>query len=40
MLSVGDVSRSVGYDDPFVFSKMFAKVKGAAPSEYRKSLKK
>jgi AraC-like DNA-binding protein len=40
MLSVGDVSRSVGYDDPFVFSKMFAKVKGAAPSEYRKSLRK
>lgn len=36
-LSIGDVSRSVGYDDPFVFSKMFAKIKGAAPSEYRKS---
>jgi AraC-like DNA-binding protein len=35
-LSVGDVARSVGYDDPFNFSKMFTKVKGAAPREYRK----
>lgn len=40
MLSVGDVSRSVGYDDPFVFSKMFTRLKGTAPSEYRKALQR
>ena len=36
-LSIGDISRSVGYDDPLQFSKMFKKHKHMSPSEYRKS---
>ena len=35
-LSIGDVSRSVGYDDPLLFSKLFKKNKGISPREYRK----
>lgn len=35
-LSVGDVARSVGYDDPLVFSKMFARQHGISPRDYRK----
>lgn len=38
MLSIGDVSRSVGYDDPLQFSKMFKKVRCSSPIEYRKHL--
>ena len=34
-LSIGDIARSVGYDDPFLFSRMFKKVKGASPRQYR-----
>lgn len=37
-LSIGDVSRSIGYDDPLLFSKVFKKVKGQPPREYRKRL--
>ena len=36
-LSIGDISRSVGYDDPLLFSKLFRKYKGLPPREYRKS---
>lgn len=35
-ISIGDISRSVGYEDPLLFSKMFKKIKGASPSDYRK----
>jgi AraC family transcriptional regulator, arabinose operon regulatory protein len=35
-LSVSDVSRSVGYQDPLLFSKMFKKIFGLSPSAYRK----
>lgn len=35
-LSIGDISRSVGYDDPLLFSKIFKKVKEFSPREYRK----
>ena len=35
LLSIGDISRSVGYDDPLVFSKMFKYVKGVSPRKYR-----
>lgn len=38
LLSIGDVARSVGYDDPLAFSKMFKKVKGLSPSEFRRNL--
>lgn len=35
-LSVGAIARSVGYKDPLELSKMFKKIKGASPREYRK----
>lgn len=35
-LSIGDISRSVGYDDPLLFSKIFRKIKSKSPREYRK----
>jgi YesN/AraC family two-component response regulator len=35
-LSIRNISHSVGYDDVFHFSKMFKKVKGLCPREYRK----
>lgn len=37
-LSIGDISRSVGYEDPLLFSKMFKKIKGVPPSEYKKMV--
>ena len=37
-LSIGDISRSVGYDDQLLFSKMFKKIKGLPPKEYRKNI--
>ncbi|MEZ0537609.1 AraC family transcriptional regulator [Caldicellulosiruptoraceae bacterium PP1] len=38
LLSIGDISRSVGYDDPLHFSKIFKKIKGVSPKEYRKNI--
>ena len=37
-LSIGDISRSVGYDNPLIFSKIFKKVNGLSPSKYRDSM--
>ncbi|HEY8500909.1 MAG TPA: AraC family transcriptional regulator [Clostridia bacterium] len=37
-LSIGDISRSVGYDDPLHFSKIFKRKKGISPSLFRKQL--
>ena len=37
--SISEISRIVGYDNPLYFSRLFHKVKGFAPSEYRKSIK-
>lgn len=37
-LSIGDIARSVGYDDPLLFSKIFKKITGSPPSHYRKQL--
>lgn len=34
-LTISDISRSVGYDDPLGFSKIFKKVKGISPKRYR-----
>lgn len=34
-LSISDISRSVGYSDPLLFSKIFKKVKGSSPKFYR-----
>lgn len=36
-LSIGDISRSVGYDDPLLFSKMFRKIKGMSSRAYRRN---
>lgn len=36
-LSISDVSRSVGYTDPFLFSKMFKKVYGMSPRKAREA---
>lgn len=38
-MNIGDVSRSVGYDDPLTFSKVFKKKVGASPNTYRKNIK-
>ncbi|MBQ4901806.1 AraC family transcriptional regulator [Paenibacillus sp. Marseille-P2973] len=35
LLSIGDIARSVGYEDPLLFSKMFKKEKGLSPRQYR-----
>lgn len=37
-LTIGDVSHSVGYPDQLLFSKVFKRIQGVTPSEYRKSL--
>lgn len=34
-LNISDISRSVGYDDPLLFSKIFKKYKGISPKKYR-----
>ncbi|NLV35725.1 MAG: AraC family transcriptional regulator [Clostridiaceae bacterium] len=36
-LTIGDISRSVGYEDPLLFSKLFKKHLGLSPTDYRKS---
>ncbi|MCA0755985.1 AraC family transcriptional regulator [Paenibacillus sp. N4] len=38
-LSVGDIARSVGYEDPLLFSKMFRKNMELSPSDYRSNGK-
>jgi len=37
-LTIGDISRSVGYEDPLHFSKIFKKVYGLPPRVYREKL--
>ncbi len=37
-LSIGDVSRSVGYSDQLLFSKVFKRIRGISPSEYKKNI--
>jgi YesN/AraC family two-component response regulator len=34
-LTIGDISRSVGYTDPLLFSKMFKKINRVSPKRYR-----
>ncbi|QGQ98040.1 AraC family transcriptional regulator [Paenibacillus psychroresistens] len=36
-LTIGDISRSVGYTDPLLFSKMFKKINRVSPKAYRES---
>jgi AraC-like DNA-binding protein len=35
LLSIGDIARSVGYQDSLLFSKTFHRIMGLSPSEYR-----
>ena len=35
-LSIADIARSVGYEDPLLFSKIFRKHQGLSPSQYKK----
>ncbi|SDZ63215.1 AraC-type DNA-binding protein [Evansella caseinilytica] len=37
-LSIGNISRSVGYEDPLLFSKIFKKYKGVSPKKFRNQL--
>lgn len=37
-LSIGDIARSVGYEDPLQFSKMFKKTMGASPRQFRSKI--
>lgn len=37
-LSISDISRSVGYNDPLCFSKVFKKINGYSPKLYRKNM--
>jgi len=37
-LTISEISRSVGYDDPLGFSKMFKHIKGVSPKAYRQTL--
>ena len=37
--NINEVSNIVGYDNPLYFSRIFKKVKGVSPSEYKKSLR-
>lgn len=36
-VTIGDISRSVGYEDQLLFSKMFKRFKGSSPKEFRES---
>ena len=36
--NVTEIAEIVGYDNPLYFSRIFKKVKGLSPSEYRKSI--
>ncbi len=36
-LSIGDIARSVGYENPLIFSRMFKKINKVSPSEHRKN---
>lgn len=37
-MNIGDVSRSIGYEDPLTFSKIFKKNVGVSPNAYRKNI--
>lgn len=37
-LTISQISRSVGYNDPLMFSKIFKKYKGLSPKYYRDSI--
>jgi AraC-like DNA-binding protein len=36
--SIKEIARSVGYEDPYLFSRIFRQIKGMPPTEFRKKL--
>ena len=38
-MRIGEISSSVGYEDPFYFCRLFSEKYGASPSKYRKSFR-
>jgi AraC-like DNA-binding protein len=38
-LPISTIARSVGYDDPLLFSRMFRKVKGESPLGFRRTAR-
>ncbi len=38
LLNISDISRSVGYNDPLTFSKVFKKIKGDCPKKFRERI--
>lgn len=36
-ISVKDVALKIGYDDPYYFSRLFKKIMGLSPTQYRQS---
>jgi AraC-like DNA-binding protein len=38
LLSISDIARSVGYTDPLGFSKIFKRIKGKSPKNYREGI--
>lgn len=39
-LAIGDIARSVGYEDPLLFSKMFKKTMHSSPTQFRAEQRK
>jgi AraC-like DNA-binding protein len=39
-LSIMNISASVGYEDPLLFSKIFKKIKGECPTVFRRNMKR
>ena len=39
-VKIYDIAKSIGYDDPFYFSKAFKKMTGLSPSDFREKNKK
>lgn len=37
--NITEIANIVGYDNPLYFSRIFKKVKGLSPSEYRKNIR-
>lgn len=35
--NINEISQIVGYENPLYFSRIFQKIKGVSPSEYRKN---
>lgn len=36
--NITEIAQIVGYENPLYFSRLFKKIKGISPSEYRKNI--